>query len=261
MDKSLQVYFNKINETKTNLNTKIKLVLDILTGENLSDKKNAIKNIQKQAQDLSSFFTDNDLPDWLRELINITNKYIRTTVNNLKTHLPYIRDLEKISKIISQYSFNKAYEDTEGINFDFLFERYKKDQKLDELFIELIKILKKIISSEEIDNDNLLKELKKTISTIEKNKDGSYISIKFLWSFLINFIFNVLFQYLENIPAIKPIVKGLIETMQNIETGLANIESNVKSDLEKHYKDKSIYLTYTPDGTFSEKIGKIDFSV
>lgn len=62
-------------------------------------------------------------------------------------------------------------------SFDELYERFKKDSKLSDLFDSLVETLEKMIASGEIDSISALKSLEQLISVIKQNKSGSYFSV------------------------------------------------------------------------------------
>lgn len=253
MDDSISMFFNKINETKSFLIKDLSSLPGIFTLENKEAKVNILNVILNHIQNIKKIILEKDMPDWVNALEEHILKY-KQKMDRKNSHYPFIIQCERFNRHISHYSFKKDYENLEGLDIDYLFEKYKSQSKLNDLFNEVNDLLNKLICSGEINDGLMLSELKRTISTIEKNRNSSYSSIKFIWSLLKNLFFNLIYHSLRNISGLTVLVDAFADTMKKMEEELNNIEVEVKSDISKYYKSDIPFITYDKKGEIKEFI-------
>jgi len=200
-----------------------------LVSEDLNSKKALAQIAFQKANDLKSAVSSQDCPSWLPSLIDGLN-YFNTgewAQGNLIDHI--IRNITPIK------GHAWIFEDQSKTAFDFdsIFEHYKSESKLPELFDEIIRILEEIEACGEIDSLAMISALDKVISTIKKNKDGSYFSLNSAWAFLISFLKNYMWGELSKIPILGTALEALEKTIKETNEEMFKVHSQVQKEMAR----------------------------
>lgn len=136
----------------------------VLVGEKLESKMTIADFTLQKANDLKASISQQDCPPWLIPLIQGLTYFINIQwkPSNLITHL--IENIETIRG--HQWVFENQSES--AFDFDSIFEHYKSQSRLPELFEEIIRILEEIQNSGEVDSVAMMTALGKVISTLKK---------------------------------------------------------------------------------------------
>lgn len=115
--------------------------------------------------------------------------------------------------------------------FDAIFQHYKSQSRLAELFDEIIKILEEIQASGEIDSVAMMNALGKVIATLKKNKNGSYFSLNGAWSFLITFLKNYMWAELSKLPVLGTAMGALEKTIEETNEEMSKVHSEIQHEM------------------------------
>lgn len=218
-----------VTEKHRELITSVNDLVNFLVGEDLSAKKSKATFTLAKARELQASVSKQDCPEWLTLLIlwlsNFSsNSWTQTQlINHLITKIDQVRNHKWIFENPSQASFN----------FDAIFEHYKSQSKLSELFDEIIKILEGIQGSGEVDSVSMMTALGKVIATLKKNKDGSYLSINSAWAFLVSFLQNYMWAELSKVPVLGTAMDALRETIEKTGEEIFKVHNEVQTEMEK----------------------------
>ncbi|NGZ15579.1 hypothetical protein HGG78_17840 [Vibrio aestuarianus] len=202
-----------------------------LSGENESNKINNAKIVKKATGDLRSALSEVDQPKWLTGLNQIASLYAE---GHRKSHQLMQFILENRLEITKHtWSFDDK---SDAFDFDSIFERYRSESRLDELFEEIIKILEEIQSSGEVDSVMMISALGKVIATLKKSKDGSYFSLNSAWSFLISFLQNYMWAELSKLPVLGTAMEALKKTIEETNEEMFKMHTEVQNEMENTVK-------------------------
>jgi hypothetical protein len=214
----------KHNELIASLND----LVNALVSENIEAKKSKANISLTKANDLKSSISQQDYPAWLPPLIQGLEYFSN---NQWKAHDLIAHLIGNITQIKShKWVFENPSES--AFDFDSIFEHYKSQSRLSELFDEIIKILEQIQDSGEIDSVAMMAALGKVIATLKQNKEGSYFSINSAWSFLVSFLENYMWAELSKLPVLGTAMEALEKTIQETNEEMHKVHSEIQSEMK-----------------------------
>lgn len=225
---SVQFHIRFVNEKHNELAASLDQFVNALVSENLEHKKKIAEATRSKASDLRASISQQDRPSWLDQLVSNLNLFIADKwkqpdiINYLINNVPSIKN--------HKWVFENP--DKIGFDFDAIFEHYKSNSRLPELFDEIIKILEEIQNSEEVDSVAMMSALGKVISTLKKNRDGSYFSINGAWSFLISFLQNYMWAELAKIPVLGTAMESLEKTIKETNEEMFKVHSEAQEEMK-----------------------------
>ena len=224
---SVQFHMRFVTEKHQELVQALDSLIKGLVSEDLNNKIALSKIALQKSTDLRSAVSKQDCPSWLPGLIDGLNHFLGGTwkQEHLIDHL--------INVIVNIKAHSWVFESQSDTPFDFdsIFEHYKSESRLNELFDEIIKILEEIEASGEIDSLSMINALDKVICTIKKNKNGSYFSVNGAWSFLVSFLQNYMWAELYNIPVLGTALEALEKTINETNEEMSKVHNQVKKDM------------------------------
>ncbi|WP_231613600.1 hypothetical protein [Pseudoalteromonas sp. SCQQ13] len=251
-NESVQFHMRFVTEKHQELIKTLDELVVALVGEKLEGKKNKGKEALTKANDLKASISKQDSPAWLPSLIQGLNHFQGNSWK--QTHL-----IDHLIKNINQIKSHKwVFENPTDTAFDFdsIYEHYKAESRLPELFNDIVRILEEIQASGELDSLVMIKGLGKVIATLKKNKDGSYFSINGAWEFLITFLQNYMWGELSKIPVLGTAMEALEKTIKETNEEMFKVHANVQTEMEnvveteiKGLKNKSSFKFLAYDKT------------
>ncbi|XPF94862.1 hypothetical protein ACM9HF_02300 [Colwellia sp. RE-S-Sl-9] len=225
---SYQVFIRFVSERHNDLISSLDDLVKSLVTVNSSGKKENAESSFKKSKDLESATAEGDRPSWVSDVTLALQRYIKG-VHDSHQLITYLVDNMAIIKN-HKWVFGDPSED--AFDFDSIFEHYKSQSRLPELFEEIIKILEELKSSDELDSRLMVKGLGKVISTLKKSKDGSYFSVNGAWEFLVTFLQNYMWSELSKIPALGSVMQALEKTIKETNEEMFKVHSNVQTEME-----------------------------
>jgi hypothetical protein len=228
-------------------------LVQALVGENAPNKVAKAEDALKKARDLQSAISKQDSPAWLPSLVQGLHHYVIKAWNqqHLINHL-----IDNVANIKQhKWAFENAEE--KAFDFDSIYEHYKSESRIPELFDEIIKILEEIESSGEIDSLTMITALGKVLATLKQNRNGSYFSLNSAWEFLVSFLKNYMWSELSKLPmlgsameALEKTIKETNEEMFKVHSAIEKEMSNVVETEIKGLKGKSAFpfISYDRSG-------------
>lgn len=201
-----------------------KVIAAFATQANDGNRVNPAKELLAAAKDLHDYLAEQDRPAWLKQILGATNKYVRgPDSNNAHEFLRAVMETyTSIGKVITNDH------DPETLDFDALFTRFRDEQRLPELFDELIIIVGRIIASGEVDSIAALTALQQIVDLLRANRNGSFLAMKEAIS-VSGFLKNLAFVLLEKVPVVSELMEAYDRTSEQAAQKLAAIDDSIKS--------------------------------
>lgn len=214
-------------------------------SEDKAAKLNACKKAFISADTLSKSLSSKDQPTWLLELMSGFNWYVKNNGNSQLNYEFLEKYLFKNQHSVMNHTWDFLNKNSkENFSFDEIYERFKKDSKLPELFDALISTLEKIILSDEIDSIRTKMSLEQLLSMLKQNKNGSYFSTMASWEFLKTFTHNLVWESLDEIPVVKNLKKAFEKTVSDMDIELEDLHKNISEEMKEKYNTTIQTLTY-----------------
>ncbi|WP_447555585.1 hypothetical protein [Vreelandella sp. EE22] len=244
---SVQFHMRFVTEKHQELIKSLDELVNNLVGEKLESKKTKAKVSLQKANDLKASISQQDCPSWLPSLIQGLGNFVSGQWNqsHLISHL--IKNIELIRG--NKWVFDNPSES--AFDFDSIFEHYKSQSRLPELFEEIIKILEEIQGSGEVDSVAMMTALGKVIATLKKNKNGSYFSINSAWSFLMSFLKNYMWAELAKVPVLGTAMEALEKTISETNEEMFKVHSDVQSEMKRVVESEVKALKQKTDFRFA----------
>jgi hypothetical protein len=119
-----------------------------------------------------------------------------------------------------------------GFDFDAVYDKYKAENRIPQLFDEIISALCDIIATGKIDSVRALDELRRILATIQNAKNGSYFATRSAWFFVATWFKNTGWEMLGDIPILGAAVRGLRKSLQDMNDGMQNLHEQMQADLQ-----------------------------
>ncbi|WP_321371957.1 hypothetical protein [uncultured Desulfuromusa sp.] len=226
---SVQFHMRFVSEKHKELITSINRLVNELVDEDLNKKIDFATASLQKSNDLKASISAADCPQWLGKLIEYLGYFINKqwkAQNLVNALIPILDDIRH-----HQWVFENPEE--KAFNFDSIFDHYKSESRLSELFDEIVRILEEIKESGEVDSVAMMTSLGKVIATLKQNKDGSYLSLNSAWSFLISFLQNYMWSELSKIPMLGTAMEALEKTINEANNEMFKVHTNVQKEMKE----------------------------
>ena len=247
MTEKSESFFNRTLEAKTSEARKAvdECIKQYLAASNSSRKPSA--DTAFAAVDLIvQMLHETDRPGWLvnihRDLNTATN---HSSDNNGVAALQRITS-EHFPKMLRHKWKVIAADSTPGFDFDAVYQKYRSEYRIPELFDELVGHLKQIVASGEVDSVRAVRELNKIIATLQNSRTGSLLSTRGAWYFVATWFKNTGWELLGSIPVAGPVAKGLRKTLDETNSSMEKLHDSMQSDLETMIAVDFPRLEYKP---------------
>lgn len=175
---------------------------------------------------------DSDRPEWLPQLqskLNIATKH-HTDDNGVGAVHAIASQL---FPTLQQHQWHiGSEEEALGFDFDAVYEHYRNESKLPELFDQIITCLKEIASNEAVDSVRAIRELNNIIATLHSARNGSYFATRGAWYFVATWFKNTGWELLGSIPVAGSAAKGLRKTLDDANQEMMSLHDKIQADLE-----------------------------
>jgi hypothetical protein len=234
-----------------------------LVGENAQNKVAKAEDALKKARDLQSAISKQDSPAWLPSLVQGLHHYVTKSWNqqHLINHL-----IDNVANI-KQHEWAFVNAEEKAFDFDSIYEHYKSESRIPELFDEIINILEEIEASGEIDSLTMITALGKVLATLKQNRNGSYFSLNSAWEFLVSFLKNYMWSELSKLPMLGSAMEALEKTIKETNEEMFKVHSSIEKEMSnvveteiKGLKGKSAFpfISYDRSGAkLSDNIEKL----
>ena len=201
--------------------------MQALVGENAQNKIAKAEDALKKARDLQSAISKEDSPSWLPGLIQALHHYVTKAWKQPQVINHLIDNIANIKQ--HKWTFENAEE--KAFDFDSIYEHYKSESRIPELFDEIIQILEEIESSGEVDSLTMITALGKVLATSKQNRNGSYFSLNSAWEFLISFLKNYMWSELTKLPMLGSAMEALEKTIKETDEEMFKVHSAIEKEM------------------------------
>lgn len=226
-NQSVQFFIRLVKEKDSALRAAADQLLQDLVSDDSTRKKTSAEKTLQLASDLRAVLSQSDIPAWLNDTINYLENFTKGFWHAQSFIAHFIRIKWKLDN--HHWQFDQVTD--VAFDFDSIFEHYKKDSRLPELFDEIILILEEIEASGEVDSLSMINALAKVIATIRKSKDGSYFSLNSAWEFLLSFLNNYMWGELSKLPVLGTALEALSKTIQEANEEMFKVHKAVQDEM------------------------------
>lgn len=135
-------------------------------------------------------------------------------------------------------------EDALGFDFDAVYERFRNESRLPDLFDEIIKCLKDLVDTDAIDSVRAIRELNNIIATLHRARIGSYFATRGAWYFVTTWFKNTGWELLSSIPVAGSAAKGLRKTLEDANKEMKSLHDKIQAELESQISADFPLLEY-----------------
>lgn len=217
-----------IRARHTEINNSASAFLRVLGEENLHQKRATAQNLLEKIRAIVPYIAEHELPKWIGECNDLLTKLIQGNANPGDVLLEFIPLLNQIQA----QEWHRDSRDQNALDFEAVFEEYRKTSRLPELFDEAINILEQIQQSDQVDSRAMLAALSRIVSTLKFSRDSTYFSLRGAWGFLVTFLQNYLWSEFEKIPGLGSAVEALRKTIDDMGTEIAVMNHEIKEKLD-----------------------------
>ncbi|WP_417534171.1 hypothetical protein [Marinobacterium stanieri] len=224
-----------------------------LASDNPQSKKMRADKLAQEAGALLSAISSEDRPAWLPPLHSISLAVSKGAQQPEKI----LRFLLENNSAIRNHKWQFEQDDKkQAFDFDEIFEYYRSESRVPELFENIIQILEEIYGSGEIDSLSMMNALSKLIATLKRSKNGSYFSINSAWEFLLSFLNNYFWTEVSNLPVAGSVIAALKQTIEETNEEMFKLHTKVDQKLKETVesetkglsKPKFQFLSYDKSG-------------
>lgn len=224
-DDSFTLFLRVLKMKHQEIKNSISNLYSVLLGNDANAKKQANTKLHKSCNDLITLLHSKDRPGWLVALQQKTQWYMQhhSSKNANETLMnALIENRESAMKHSWTFISTSTLVD---FNFDKIYEHFRNESNLPNLFNELISTIEKIIESNEIDSIHAVSSLRSLLDLLKYNKSGSYLGTSATLEFAKRFTKNLFWLQLEKVPVIKDLKSTFEKTLDDMHLEMDQIRS------------------------------------
>ncbi|KKL16458.1 hypothetical protein LCGC14_2495350, partial [marine sediment metagenome] len=172
---SVDVFLRTLDERFDVFKRNLEALLQALAGNKPDQKLAAATQALTAADDLERSLSSHDQPPWLGPILVSLKSNVKR-VNDETRSYQLARALALEYARIQDHKWSFAEEEDTGFDFDGLYESFREQSRVPELFDILIGALEKIAANQDIDSRRVVQALEKLIQSLKRNRRGSYFA-------------------------------------------------------------------------------------
>jgi hypothetical protein len=242
-NESLSQFIRFLKERHLTLKESIPFIHQTFVKTDMEKRREAVQRVLTNATTIRSTLANQDVPSWLKQLIEGLEWYLNNSTQADVQHL----FLERITPTIVEvnnfrWNFDK-FQVALGFDFDAIYEECKKNSRIDELFDKIIEYLQKVVDSGQVDSIKIHNTLNKLIATLKTHNSASYFSVHSTWDFVKHLIKNIMKEQLEGAPIVGDIIKALNKTLDETNIEMVELENKIINSIKEKYSAEFSFLT------------------
>jgi len=241
-----ELAFQRILDQKTNETREaVEKCIDEFLSPDPRNRQSASNAACDAVDRLKSMLDMTDQPDWILPLLSNLNLARQHYQNDISAQA--MKEVSSIFPLLKHHQWQVGpSEAASGFNFDGVYEKYRDECRIPELFDDMIRCLKEIVTSDQIDSRSALKELNEIIATLQNARNGSYFATRTTWYFVVTWLKNTGWELLGSIPVAGSAVKGLRKTLEQMDAAMNKLHETVQHDLQDKISADFPKLEYQP---------------
>lgn len=236
------IYLRFVTERHAELRQRISDVLSTLATNDPDAKEREISSALEAAKKLAAGLPDDDVPGWLHTIINRLSRQ-----RTFYSHQQLLIEVINLLPSLSSHQWHVESLDALAFDFDSVFDHYKSQSKIPDLFDQVIEVLEKISATEDIDSRKVIHALERLIATLRRNKSGSYFSMQGASEFLVGLLKNFLLEELKKVPALGSLISALEKTVSELNSEMQTVKGQMAKELHNSLNSDFPFLTYDRD--------------
>jgi hypothetical protein len=156
--------------------------------------RKAAGDVNGVGKDIEAILVPEDRPRWLSPITSATGTFARNEMQGAEFITQMLLYYHQVGTI-ELSATSKHYD------FDALYARLRDEHRLPELFDDLVKTIKEILDSGQIDSAAAIQALTELMEVLKANRTGSFVSVRQSISFG-NYVKNVVIVALKKVTAI-----------------------------------------------------------
>ncbi|WP_052229380.1 hypothetical protein [Pseudomonas fluorescens] len=258
-DKELATHLNKLlNRQQISFIKSINDLLYKICGESISQKKTQASLLLEELENLKGLAPDSKCPTWVANLQTILFEFSQSKIDSSTL----ILGLVDMLPAIKSHQWMMLDIETQGFDFEEIFNECRLNSKIPELFDSIITLLEQICEIDELDSRSMVEALTKVIATLKLGKTSSRFSLEGSWQFLCGFLENYFWVEAKKIPGLGSIVEALEKTIKDTQIELYKLNSDVQETMTKRVKEEVKFLRQSSAPVFKtyEKNGQLSLA-
>lgn len=216
-----------------------------LTNQSEPNKKQRTEEAYSAVRSLHDLLPDKHRPTWLLQLHNHLNTVRQSPFGS--SALPAATAIAtQLFPQMLNHDWRFADTDQSGFDFDQIFEAFREQNRIPELFDEIIGWLQQIVDSGEIDSIRAINELNNMIATLMAARQGSYFATRGTWFFFTQWMQNTGWELFGDIPVLGAAVRGLKQTLDDANTAMEKMHTEINTELATKIATDFPRLEYKP---------------
>lgn len=259
MNTSERLFANRINSLHRELLAGMNAVETAFAAINFAGIERYCNAVEKTTEKLLFHLAASDHPAWLGELVTMTSSYksalasarkekgAQTTASDLSpANQSLFKELLALIPKVEAHSFSAAHSGS-LLNVDEIVDEYIVNNRVNELYGEVVTALREIIDTGEVDSVRVTTDLHSILATLENAKDSPFYSKVFTWKFVARFFKNFGGEYLSESKAFAAFRKTCNELDLSIDSSLDNIAKKLDAVADEKSAELQRFLqTHRP---------------
>jgi len=244
---SVEAFLRFVNERFQDFKCRLTELMRVLPLEDLNEKASKAAATLDRARLLRGALAERDRPAWLAPIESSFQQYCGSPRDqNLAVRL--LETVARFFPAIDDHKWAFDFSGDEPFDFDGVYERFRAESRIPELFDKLIELLEQIVQSEEIDSRKIIQTLQTIIATLKKNRTGSYFSLIGTWTFVRSYLKNVAWEVISNVQVLGPLIAALRKTLEELDTNVCDLHQKMVSELQPKLTAEFPKIVYAPLG-------------
>lgn len=198
-----------------------------------NERQAALQATIKAVDVVFQLLLPSDRPEWLSALHN-NLQLVEKQPNSHEGTNAMLRVMSELYPQLRnhQWRFSSSVPEL-GIDFDKIFEKYRAESQLPELFDELVRILEEVIATGEIDSVKELAELRRAIAMLRTAKTGSHMATFAARDFFQAWLQNSGWEILGKTPILGGVIEGFRKTLEDFDLSLGDINKKMRAEFSE----------------------------
>lgn len=238
--------------------SEIEATLMALVGEDADHKKARAKEIGLACGRLHEVLPQSSQPPWLQTLWSDASMY---EMGSLKPGA-FLKQLLEYRPVVQNHLWPFDRSSGTPIDFESIYQKYKAESRLPELFAEIVTLLHQLRDSGQIDSVSFLDGLRKVTATLEKGRDGTFFDLSAACNLAFAFMADVVWAQLGAIDGFGPVLASLDKLLHSLAEEVGTVREKVADHVKtevghivsrSNAHDLFALPTYTSNGRLQQK--------
>ncbi|MAT91033.1 MAG: hypothetical protein CME59_00365 [Halioglobus sp.] len=221
-------------------------LFETIANGNLDEKLKASTKLREACLTLAKSIAEPDHPEWLRNCIAITGAY-NANHEDPRHNVKLLNKLMHQSHALRNHTWEMTDQDRrDDLNLDKIYQQYRDQSRLPELFKALIEMLEAILASGEIDSIAARQSIEELLGFVRANQHGGLYSLLTSREFIGKFMKNWAWEYARDLPGIKQTAKAFEKTVEDMGLETDEVYGHISESLNEKLPGGLAALPHKP---------------